>query len=78
MSTSVLISSTSLPSSSTRSRLIRRRRYLNSKGIIPQTAVFKKGENPEKTRLPAGAPVVEGEAPKEEAEEVVVEGEEEG
>ncbi|KAM0751664.1 pseudouridine synthase [Meredithblackwellia eburnea MCA 4105] len=29
--------------------------YLNSKGVIPQTAVFKKGENPEKIRVPMGA-----------------------
>lgn len=54
-----------------------RRRYLNSKGIIPQTAVFKKGENTEKTRLPPGAVAAEGDAAAPIEEEVVA-GEEEG
>lgn len=43
-------------------------RYLNSKGIIPESAVFKKGENAEKIRLAAGAVVAEGVvAPEEDA-----------
>lgn len=35
------------------------RRYLNAKGVIPASAVFKKGENPEKPRRATKA---EGEA----------------
>lgn len=34
--------------------------YLNSKGIIPEIACFKKGENPEKVRSAKGALVVPG------------------
>jgi len=43
------------------------RRYLNPKGIIPATATFRKGENPEKIRQPQG--VEPAEAPKWEQEE---------
>ncbi|KAI5475758.1 hypothetical protein MNV49_000887 [Pseudohyphozyma bogoriensis] len=51
--------------------------YLNSKGVIPQAATYKKGENPEKTRATEGA-VPAGEDVLAPSDDEGVAGEEEG
>ena len=53
-------------------------RYLNSKGIIPASAIFKKGENTDKARLPEGAVVAEDAAPPSDDEEGPVDKDNEG
>ena len=53
-------------------------RYLNPKGIIPASAIFKKGENTDKNRFPEGAIVAEDAAPPSDDEGAPVDKDNEG
>ena len=72
------ISSTSLPFHLIIALTDESCRYLNSEGIIPASAIFKKGENTDKARIPEGAVLADDISPPSDDEEGPVDKDNEG